>query len=297
MSSAGITAEDRRLLDGAKVFLSFSGGKDSTACALLLESFGIPFVPVFMDTGWEHPALLEYIRGPVSDRFGPVKEIRSKKYPQGMAEAIRKKGMFPGRRARWCTEELKIKPWQEFLALQEGPIVTVLGVRRQESAARRAAARWDYDAKTGADVFRPLVDWTFEDVIKAHQAAKMPPNPLYLQGAERVGCFPCIFSRKSEILFLSEVWPERVEEIAEMERALTLKRKEKSAEAHAASFFGERSAAVGAVNIGALVEWSRTTRGGRQLALFNDTGAGGCARWGMCEAPEARPDALKVINE
>ena len=37
-----------------------------------------------------------------------------------------------------------------------------------------------------------------------------------------------------------------------------------------------------------VVDWSRTSRGGRQVELFADTdGHQGCVRWGMCDTGEA----------
>ena len=293
-----LSEEDIAILNSSKVILSFSGGKDSTACGLILEENNIPFQPVFMDTGWEHPVVLEYIRQEIEPRWGRVEIIKSHKYPGGMAEIINKKGIFPSRRIRWCTEELKIKPWRRYLKSLDGPVVSVVGIRRQESKSRSAAKRWEYDPKTDADVFRPLVDLSFDDVIRIHQDKNMPPNPLYLHGAERVGCFPCIFSRKSEVELLSRLWPERIEEISKMEKELTERRIQKDPSASTkATFFGERSAVIGSGDINSVVEWSKTARGGRQLALFNHSAQDGCTRWGMCESPMAREDAVKIGGE
>lgn len=33
-----------------------------------------------------------------------------------------------------------------------------------------------------------------------------------------------------------------------------------------------------------VVAWARTSRGGRQLEMFNEP-TDGCARWGMCDQP------------
>lgn len=47
--------------DDSRVVLSLSGGKDSVATGLLLKELGIPFSCIFMDTGWEHRSLYNYI--------------------------------------------------------------------------------------------------------------------------------------------------------------------------------------------------------------------------------------------
>ena len=37
-----------------------------------------------------------------------------------------------------------------------------------------------------------------------------------------------------------------------------------------------------------VVQWSRTSRGGKQYELFA-SGADGCMRWGMCETASEEP--------
>ena len=297
MSKYRLSDDDRRILLASRVLLSFSGGKDSTACALILEENEIPFDLVFLDTGFEHPAVLDYIKQEIEPRFGTVRVLKSERFPGGMIEAIERKGIFPSRRIRYCTDELKIKPWRKFLKSIDEPCVSVLGIRREESKARAGARRWGYDPKTDSDVFKPLVEFSFEDVVNIHKEKNMAPNPLYLQGVERVGCFPCIFARKSEIELMGRIWPERVDQIADLERRLTLRRSKKEAgPVHPASFFGDRSSAVGAEDIKTVVEWSRTVRGGRQLALFNESASSGCMRWGFCESPMADPSFVTVAE-
>ena len=222
-----LSETDKKTLKHSRVLLSMSGGKDSTACALLLEKHNIKFECVFMDTGWEHPALYQYIKDILEPRFGKVTFLKSEKYPEGMAQLVRERAMFPNRRARFCTDELKIIPYRNFVKSIEEPVVSVIGIRRQESQSRSKAKRWEYNKEFDCDVFRPIVKHSFEHIIEMHKAANMAPNPLYLQGAQRVGCFPCIFSRKEEVLQMAKIWPDRVEEIAQLEQEVTAKVREK----------------------------------------------------------------------
>ena len=72
------TADKQKLLDyiGDRIVVAaISGGKDSAAMALFLKENGIPFEGVFMDTKWEHPATLEYIKHYLPDHIGPIKMI------------------------------------------------------------------------------------------------------------------------------------------------------------------------------------------------------------------------------
>lgn len=58
--------------------------------------------------------------------------------------------------------------------------------------------------KHDASVLRPIFDWTAQQVIDYILDNGQQPNPLYRRGASRVGCFPCIMSRKGEIKVLSK---------------------------------------------------------------------------------------------
>jgi 3'-phosphoadenosine 5'-phosphosulfate sulfotransferase (PAPS reductase)/FAD synthetase len=286
-------SELERLKRG-KVFLSLSGGKDSTACGLFLLENGIEFESLFMDTGWEHPAVYKYIDQVLRPRFGKVHVLKSKKFPGGLVQAIEKKGIFPSRRIRYCTDEFKIKPRNNFFKKYEGEsIVSVVGIRRQESERRSKYPRWDYNDKLEFDSFYPLIDHTFEQVIEMHKLKDLEPNPLYLQGMERVGCFPCIYARKSEVSKVADLLPQRIDQIEELETQLTERAKQKDSTASKRVFFGPR---VGSEDGGIrqVVEWSKTERGGRQLKLFDTTAQDGCMRWGMCDRALSEDEMEKL---
>lgn len=212
---------DKQRLAGVRVVLSMSGGKDSTAAALLLERNGINFTSVFMDTGWEHPSTYEYIETVLEPRFGPIVRLSAEFLDEAgegqFVALVRKKNMFPTRLAKFCTFELKLKPYQRFIESQPEEIVTVVGIRRQESRSRRDYERWLFHDKYDGFMFSPLVDHSFEDIIRMHSEAGIRPNPLYLQGVLRVGCFPCIFARKSEVKLGAKIYPGRFKQIAELE--------------------------------------------------------------------------------
>jgi 3'-phosphoadenosine 5'-phosphosulfate sulfotransferase (PAPS reductase)/FAD synthetase len=76
---------------------SVSGGKDSTALYLLMmEYFGNNFLPIFSDTGHEHPVTVNYVRnlhlmtgGPEvvvvhADFRKPIATRRASKTPSGI---------------------------------------------------------------------------------------------------------------------------------------------------------------------------------------------------------------------
>jgi 3'-phosphoadenosine 5'-phosphosulfate sulfotransferase (PAPS reductase)/FAD synthetase len=154
---------------------------------------------------------------------------------------------------------------------------------------------WEYSKEFDADVWRPLMAWTEQDVIDIHTRHGLTPNPLYLRGAERVGCWPCIFSRKREIALVAKLTPERIDEIEALELELGDGADERAEEdgkhRNRPTFFhpkGHSPERNDFVPIREVVDWSQTARGGRQLLLL-DTEPAGCMRWGLCEGHEETP--------
>lgn len=280
------------LIAGRRVVASISGGKDSAAMSLWLHEQGIPHERVHLLTGWDAQATLDYLRGELTRKLGPIAELRGDLL---MPELIRKKGMFPSRVRRWCTEELKVRPLAAYLrSLMDAgqDVLSAVGVRAAESAARAHLPELEWSDALDCEVWRPLLSWTEEQVIDIHRRHDLRPNPLYLMGATRVGCWPCIMARKAEVRLVAEQDPGRIDEIRELEQDLTAQLKARCAESGEEqrwpelTFFQGPNAGsrVGGQTwpIDKVVEWSRTSRGGRQLELLAPDGESGCMRWGLC---------------
>lgn len=277
-----------------RVIASISGGKDSAAMSLYLRELGIEHDRVFCDTGWEHAKTYDYLRGELARVLGPIVEIRGDLL---MPDLVRKKGMFPSRTRRFCTTELKVLPLQRYIRkLQDefGDVVDAVGIRAAESQARAKMPEWEWSDGFDCEVWRPLIRWTEQEVIDIHSRHGLRPNPLYLDGARRVGCWPCIHARKEEIRHIADVDPGRIDEIRALEADVTVRAR------HAAK--GETFASLGffqamgalrtegrdgrMVTIDEAVTWSRTGKGGRQFELFATESEAGCMRWGLCETEE-----------
>jgi 3'-phosphoadenosine 5'-phosphosulfate sulfotransferase (PAPS reductase)/FAD synthetase len=282
---------------GRRVIASVSGGKDSAAMSLHLTELGIEHDRVFLDTGWEHAKTYEYLRGELTRVIGPIIELRG---DYTMEELVVKKGMFPSRVRRFCTEELKVFPLQRYINTRVDAgedLVNTVGIRRAESEARLKMTEWEWSKGFDCEVWRPLVTWTEDEVIAIHKRHGLAPNPLYLMGASRVGCYPCIFARKNEIRFISDESPQRIDLIRMLEAkvgaAAAARDERKGEERHRPlpTFFqsplrdenGERLS----VPIDDVVAWAHTSHGGRQMEMFAaDPGDAGCMRWGLCDHDE-----------
>jgi 3'-phosphoadenosine 5'-phosphosulfate sulfotransferase (PAPS reductase)/FAD synthetase len=191
------------------------------------------------------------------------------------------KGRFPSSQSQFCTEELKDLPIGLHIVgpmLKNGPVLQWLGMRAEESERRRRQPRFNHH-ENGSMIWRPIQAWTLADVWAMHRRHGLAPNPLYARGAKRVGCWPCVNCGKDELRLLGDLSPEDVERIAEWERIVALCSKHGMA-----TFFAPKEKGV-PISIRDAVEWSRTTRGGRQYGMFfSQQPGGGCTSdLALCE--------------
>lgn len=281
---------------GAIVVAAMSGGKDSTAMSLWLNEQGIDHRRVFADTGWEADETYAYL-DILCERLGPIDVVRNEALwsdarpgEEGMLTLVRRKQMFPSRTRRFCTEHLKLKPLKAYIerVSDDGPVINAIGIRAAESQARALLPEWEWNKDFDCQIWRPLIGWSEQDVIDIHHRHGLPPNPLYLGSARRVGCYPCVFASKEEIATLPEA---RVQQIAVVEHELTRDAEERGVERPSRSFFNMRSdpvtGASGFVPIERVREWAKTDRGGAQMRLL-ETADPGCMRWGLCDTTGRR---------
>lgn len=320
--------------------VNVSGGKDSAAVALLAKESGRNFDLWMADTGNEHPATVDYAcklaeflgqqlniaRADFSNRIARKRAYVLEKWPEkGIPSAIIEradaalipsgnpfldlclwKGRFPSRKAQFCTEFLKqdaMNGAAVMPALERGAVIQWLGVRRDESLNRRNAPRFSHIRQNGKRItlFRPIIHWTANNVFEFSKAMGLPPNPLYLQGFSRVGCFPCINASKGELAIIGKKYPEAIERLQQWESAVEAANARSSAtffapgvtpEGEALSRYAKKekldSAEMAKLpwpRADQVFEWAKTSRGGRQFHMFDDmeTGESCSSQYGLCE--------------
>lgn len=217
-------------------YIGISGGKDSTALLLwAVHESGYPRESLrvtFCDTGNEAEETYEYVRM-LSETVHPVHWIKP---PLDFYELAEKRGRFPSPKVRFCTQELKMKPTKADIDALLAAGHTVLahsGVRAAESAdrARMEEREPAWLSYFGVETYRPLLRWSLADVWAIHDRYGVPRNPLYAMGCSRVGCVPCIMSRKSELLNIARRMPGRID---------LIRRRERTAGEHYTTFFGRK---------------------------------------------------------
>ena len=208
-------------------YCGISGGKDSQATALwLIHESGLPRESIrftFCNTHNEHRFTYEHVEM-LSRRFAewgcaPIVWLEPE---MGFYELARFKKRFPSRKARFCTQFLKVIPSREDVMdfIQRGyEVIVHSGVRAGESLDRAKLLERGFDDMFGCVVNRPLLRWSLDQVLGISAKYGVPLNPLYSFGAKRVGCFPCINSTKAEVKLISIHFPERIDELREQERS------------------------------------------------------------------------------
>lgn len=135
--------------------VALSGGKDSTALALMLaEREPRKYTYVCTPTGDELPEMLQHWER-LEKLLGS--DIIRVSIVGGLKAIIRAERMLPNFRSRFCTRMLKIEPYIKWLesATDRGPVVSYVGLRFDEPG--RAGGY--YDDIDGASTRYPLREW------------------------------------------------------------------------------------------------------------------------------------------
>lgn len=177
------------------MFVSFSGGKDSTVTSdLVMRALGnAKILHIFGDTTLEFPQTMDYVKRFRESHPGtPVISARNK--DKNFEELCRLIGP-PSRVMRWCCTIFKTGAIQRRInALFRGKkkILTFYGVRRSESSSRRKYDRESNSPKITKQVtVSPIIDWLDFDVWLYLLSSQLDFNEAYRLGYTRVGCWCC----------------------------------------------------------------------------------------------------------
>ncbi len=182
--------------------LGLSGGKDSAALAIYLKD-RYPDIHrrveyFFSDTGAELKEVYEFLEK-LESYLG--KEIARLSSGRDFEHWLKVHNDFlPSPRQRWCTREMKIKPFERFVG--DDPVISYIGIRSDENregyisqkATIRAVFPFIEDGLVREDIFRILRDSV--------------GVPEYYKWRSRSGCYFCFFQRQDEWLGLKRNHPE-----------------------------------------------------------------------------------------
>ncbi len=177
------------------MFVSFSGGKDSTVTSdLVINALNTEkIIHIYGDTTLEYPETKEYINEfKKSHPATPLLIAKNKE--QNFNELCKVIGP-PSRVMRWCCTIFKtgaITRKIESTFKDKLKILTFQGLRRNESLARSKYERESVGTKiTKQQTIAPIIDWLDFDVWLYILTKKIPFNSAYRKGFSRVGCWCC----------------------------------------------------------------------------------------------------------
>lgn len=191
------------------MFVSFSGGKDSTVVSdLVRKALGRPdIIHIFGNTTLEFPETYDYLkRFREKNRRTPV--LKAENTEQDFFNLCQAFGP-PSRTLRWCCTVFKTGFIGEKIKRTFGDkksVLTFYGIRRSESNSRNSYDR----SSTGKKIIQqhvasPIIDWLDYDIWLYLLTSKVDFNRAYRYGYTRVGCW-CCPNNTSWAQFLSNVY-------------------------------------------------------------------------------------------
>lgn len=187
----------------ARHIVALSGGKDSTALAILLtEREPRDYIFVITPTGNELPEMYAHWRK-LSDMLGkPLLPIISGR--KSLQTLIREQQALPNHRARWCTRLLKLEPYYEWLATQT-PCVSYVGLRADEESHPGMI----FPDADGITMRFPLREW---GMTEADVRQFLADRDIVIP--DRTDCAACFWQRIGEWWLL---WRDNLTEFMEAE--------------------------------------------------------------------------------
>lgn len=181
--------------DISDMFVSFSGGKDSTVTSsLVMRALGTPkIMHIYGDTTLEYPESANYLAA-FRKQYPQTPVIVAKNRDQDFNDLCNVVGP-PSRVMRWCCTVFKTGAITRKIEQTYGNKTRILsfqGIRRAESVARNKYDRDSLNSKITKQVTSsPIIDWLDFDIWLYLLANEIPFNNAYRQGFTRVGCWCC----------------------------------------------------------------------------------------------------------
>ncbi|MCD6324325.1 MAG: phosphoadenosine phosphosulfate reductase family protein [Desulfurococcales archaeon] len=191
---------------GLKPVVSFSGGKDSLVALHISLEAGLEPDILFNDTGLELPPTPPYVKA-VANSTGLDLIVAD-------AGDLFWKGVKvfgpPGKDFRWCCKVVKMSPIAKVYRTRysEGALA-IIGQRAYESVDRSWSGKvWRNRWLPSALNISPIQDWDQLTVWAYIRMEKLRPNPLYMQGFDRLGCFMCPAGNVAEYYMVMKHFPD-----------------------------------------------------------------------------------------
>jgi len=215
----------------SKIYVSFSGGKDSTVLLDLTRKINKSIVAVFSDTGLEYPEVRKFVKGienviwikpkktfrvVIKDYGFPVvsKEVSQKIYEikNTNSDKLRNKRLFGDEKGygklpnKWrfllesdfkisdkCCDWLKKAPFKKYE--KESGNFPIVGTMASDSHSRKTSYLRNGCLSFGGErpMATPIAFWLEKDIWDYIRKEKLDYSPIYDLGYDNTGCMFCMF--------------------------------------------------------------------------------------------------------
>ena len=204
-------------MDQERHVLGLSGGRDSAALAVYMRQH-YPELDIeyfFTDTGKELPEVYEYL-GRLEGFLGkPILRLNPDRDFDFWLKQYN--NFLPSAQTRWCTRQLKIRPFEAWIKndLEAGVRVQSYVAIRADEAGRSGMV----SKQRNLQIHLPFVEHGLDksaiiDILEASGLGL----PTYYRWRSRSGCTFCFYQRKIEWVRLKEEHPEAYEEARSYEK-------------------------------------------------------------------------------
>jgi len=199
----------RMIKKSVRHILGLSGGKDSTALAVLLHQQIPQMEYFFCDTHQELPETYAYLER-IKARLGIKIEYLSA--TRGFDHWLDVYGgVLPSPQMRWCTKQMKIKPLEEFIG--DDVAISYVGIRADEHRDGYISTK---------STITPVYPFKERGLVKDDIYRILEESgigiPKYYEWRSRSGCYFCFFQRKYEWVMLHEHHPDLFARAVEYEQ-------------------------------------------------------------------------------
>lgn len=184
-------------------------------CRAFADAFGSPLYMSWREGGFRREMLREgTATAPVHfETPGGVTMVTGGKGPPGTRRKFPQ--VSADLKVRWCSAYLKIDVGRRVISndprLKKAKILLVTGERREESTARSKYLDVELHASANkkrlVHQWRPVLDWTEQQVWDAMKRMRVVPHPCYRLGWGRCSCMTCIFGNHDQWASAAKVAP------------------------------------------------------------------------------------------
>ena len=190
--------------------LGLSGGKDSSALAVYMRDRVPEMEYFFTDTGKELPETYQFLDRLEAFLGKPIEKLNVERDFDHWLTL--QGGMLPSSQVRWCTIQLKIRPFEKYVeeSVGKNKVYHYIAIRADED-------RVGYKPLKTTSHQNILPKYPFkEDGITKDDVYRILEEsglglPDYYKWRTRSGCYFCFFQRKSEWVGLLEQHPDLFE--------------------------------------------------------------------------------------